>query len=144
MFDETSVAPTRSNVSAGTPGCSWIRKPLTTSPSRSACACSWERRARLDRAGAETRHGGHDLEHRARHVAALRRPGEERLVGVVADRREALVLGRGIGDRGGVVDRRRGERQDLPGPRVEHDDGALVLAEAPDRGALELDRTSRA
>jgi hypothetical protein len=38
MFDETSVAPTRSSVRAGTPACSRTRKPLTTSPSFSAWA----------------------------------------------------------------------------------------------------------
>src|SRR5206468_12882799 len=38
MFDDHSVAGTRSKVRDGTPGCSWIRNPLTRRPSASALA----------------------------------------------------------------------------------------------------------
>ena len=39
-----------------------------------------------------------------------------------------------------VVGRRRGEREDLAGPRIEHDDRAAPLAERRDRGPLEVVR----
>ena len=62
------------------------------------------------------------------------------MAGVVADGGEARLLGRRVGDRRRVVDRRRGEGEDLAGPRVEHDDRAAVVAEPLDRGPLERER----
>ncbi len=82
----------------------------------------------------------HDLEHGARDVAALDGPVEERLGGIRRDRRECLAGRIGVGDRARVVRRRRRHRQDLAAPRIEHHDGAPVVAEQPDGFLLEVER----
>ncbi len=104
------------------------------------CRLARERRGGLDRTGPEGRHGRDDLEDRARDVAALRRPREEWLRGVVADCGEARFLGCRIGDRRCVVERRRREDEHLACPRVQHDHRTAVVSEPADRGPLELER----
>ena len=97
-----------------------------------------ERGLRRDRAGAQAGDRGHDLEHGTRHVAAERRARQQRIVGIVLERFERLLGGARVGDRGGVVGGRRGQGEDLAGRRVEHDDGALPVAQGANRRALQV------
>src|SRR6185369_1397614 len=87
--------------------------------------------------------GGHDLEHRARDVLALGRPGQERLRAVVEDGGERVPRRLRVGDRVRVVRRGRGEGEDLAGRRVEHDDGAPIVAQAVDGRLLEGGRDAQ-
>ena len=142
MLHDTSVASTRS--SAFEPVSGWwpslTRKPSTRRPFFSARRLLLVRRVRRDRARPEAGHRGHDLEHRARHVAAERGPRQKRLGGIGLERRECGPGGGRVADRRGVVGRRRGEREDLAGLRIEHHDRAAVLAERRHGGLLEVVR----
>ena len=81
MLQLTSVAPTRS--SAVSPVCGWwpsrIRNPSTSRPFFSAAGCSANVVSGSIGAGVEAGDRGHDLEHRARHVAAQRRARQQRV-----------------------------------------------------------------
>ena len=131
MLHETSVAPTRS--SAARPGRRVMAvldpEPVDEQAGLLGRRLLRERRRRLDRPGAEAGDRGDDLEHGARHVPALRRPRQERLRRVVAEPREGRLRRRRVRDGRRVVGRRRRQREDLAGPRIEHHDGAAVRAE---------------
>jgi hypothetical protein len=90
-----------------------------------------------DGAGIEGGHGGDDLEHRAGDVATLRRPRQQRQRLVRLELREDLLRRDRVGDAGRVVDRGRGEREDLPGLRLNDHDRSAIAAEALDRRLLE-------
>ena len=132
MLHDTSVAPTRS--SARDPGLRVVAvldpEPVDEQAGLLGRRLLLVRRRRRDRAGAQAGDGGDDLEDGARHVPAQRRARQERLRRVVEERREGRLRRRRVGDGRRVVGRRRGERQDLAGPRVEHDDRAPVRPSA--------------
>ena len=74
------------------PVCGWwpslIRKPSTSRPFFSAAGCCGNVVVGRDRARVEAGDRRHDLEHRARHVAAQRRARQERVGVVGLERRE--------------------------------------------------------
>ena len=93
-----------------------------------------------DRLRPEAGHRGHDLEHRARHVASERGARQEWLGRVGLEPLEGGLGRRRVRDGRRVVGRRRGEREHLAIPRIEHHDRAAPLAERGDGGPLEVVR----
>ena len=138
MFEEISVA--WPSVSAWPWRSEWLlrmRNPLTSRPSP-RLGLLGERGLRRDRAGAQAGDRRDDLEHGTRHVAAKRRARQQGIVGIVLERLERLHGGARVGDRRGVVRRCRGEREDLAGRGVEHDDRALPVAQRADGRPLQV------